>query len=277
MSAQDPIEAHNRQAWNRLVDQQSWLTSAAADERFADPLRSVDGLGWLGTSIAGQRVLCLAAGGGRQGPLYAAAGGQVTVLDISDGMLELDRQVAQQRRLSLRLVQGSMSDLSMFQPREFDLVIQPVSTCYVRDILGVFQQVARVLRPQGLYISQHKSPVSLQAALTWNAQAIGDHAERPGGYLIQQDYYSRHSIPPVARPTHLREPGTQEFIHRWEEILGGMCRAGMVIEDLVEPFHADLAAEPSSLAHRCAYIAPYVRIKARRVGHAESLFLVDHG
>lgn len=276
MSALDPIETHNRQAWNRLVDQQSWLTSAAADERFADPLRSVDGLGWLGTSIAGQRVLCLAAGGGRQGPLYAAAGGHVTVLDISDAMLELDRAVAQQRRLSLRLVQGSMSDLSMFQPQEFDLVIQPVSTCYVRDILNVFQQIARVLRPQGLYISQHKSPVSLQAALTWNAQATGDHADRPGGYLIQQEYYSRQPVAPVTRPTHLREPGTQEFIHRWEEILGGMCRAGMVIEDLVEPFHADLAAEPSSLAHRCAYIAPYVRIKARRSGRTESLFLADH-
>lgn len=275
MSGQDPIEAHNRQAWNRLVDQQSWLTSAAADERYADPLRSVDGLGWLGTSIAGQRVLCLAAGGGRQGPLYAAAGGHVTVLDISDAMLELDRAVAQQRRLSLRLVQGSMSDLSMFQPQEFDLVIQPVSTCYVRDILNVFHQVARVLRPQGLYISQHKSPVSLQAALTWNAQATGDHTDRPGGYLIQQDYYSPQSVAPVTRPTHLREPGTQEFIHRWEEILGGMCRAGMVIEDLVEPFHADLEAEPSSLAHRCAYIAPYVRIKARRSGRTESLFLAS--
>lgn len=273
MSAHDPTEAHNRQAWNRLVDQQSWLTSAAADERFADPLRSVDSLGWLGDSIAGQRVLCLAAGGGRQGPLYAAAGGVVTVLDISDAMLELDRAVAQQRRLSLRLIQGSMSDLSMFQPQEFDLVIQPVSTCYVRDILNVYQQISRVLRPQGLYVSQHKSPVSLQAALTWNAQATGDHADRPGGYLIQQDYYSRQPVPPVARPTHLREPGTQEFIHRWEEILGGMCRAGMLIEDLVEPMHADLAAEPSSLAHRCAYIAPYVRIKARRSGRAEALFM----
>jgi hypothetical protein len=133
--------------------------------------------------------------------------------------------------------------------------------------------VARVLRSDGLYISQHKSPVSLQASLTWNSQASGDHPEVRGGYLIQHGYYDSRPVRPVTQKTHLREPGTQEFVHRWEEIIGGMCRSGFWIEDLVEPFHADPDAEYSTLAHRCAYIAPYMRIKARRRGSSPSLFL----
>jgi hypothetical protein len=67
----------------------------------------------------------------------------------------------------------------------------------------------------------------------------------------------------VAGSPH-REPGTLEFLHRWEELLGGMCRAGFVIEDLIEPLHADAQAEIGSFAHRSQYVAPYVRIKARR-------------
>jgi SAM-dependent methyltransferase len=267
----DPAEEHNRQTWNRLVRQGSWFTKVAADDSFADPLRAVDGLGWLGDSINGQRVLCLAAGGGRQGPLYAAAGGIVTVLDISDAMLELDREVAAKRQLSMRLVQGSMSDLTMFSSGEFDLIVHPVSTCYVPDICAVFGQVARVLRPGGLYISQHKSPVSLQASIGWSPGAQADHPTKTGGYVIQHGYYDPNPVLPVTQRTHLREPGAKEHVHRWEQIIGGMCRAGMVIEDLVEPFHADAAAEPGTLAHRSAYIAPYVRIKARRVGQVSRL------
>ena len=88
-------------------------------------MRAVDGLGWLEGDITRQRFLCLAAGGGRQGPLYAAAGACVTVVDISAGMLELDRRVAAERGLQLRLVQSSMEDLSMFAEGEFDVVIAP--------------------------------------------------------------------------------------------------------------------------------------------------------
>ena len=74
-------------------------------------------------------------------------------------------------------------------------------------------------------------------------------------------------MPSVVGSPH-REPGTVEFLHRWEELLGGMCRAGFAIEDLLEPLHADDQAEVGSFAHRSRYVAPYVRIKARRNNNA---------
>ena len=95
------VSEHNRIAWDRLAKDGNRFARPARDEDFADPLASVDGPGWLGGDITGKRVLCLAAGGGRQGPIYAAAGGIVTVVDISNEMLELDREVARQRKLTL--------------------------------------------------------------------------------------------------------------------------------------------------------------------------------
>ena len=43
-----------------------------------------------------------------------------------------------------------------------------------------------------------------------------------------------------------------------------MCRAGFVIEDVIEPLHADERAPPGTFAHRSRYVAPYLRVKARR-------------
>jgi len=72
-------EAYNRRAWDRLVEERQRHTKPARDEDFTEPLAAVNADGWLGESIAGRRVLCLAAGGGRQSALYAAAGAIVTV------------------------------------------------------------------------------------------------------------------------------------------------------------------------------------------------------
>jgi SAM-dependent methyltransferase len=245
--------AHNRRAWDDMAAKGQRFTRAAADEDFANPLATVDQVGWLGRDIRGKRVLCLAAGGGKHGPLYAAAGAIVTVVDISAAQLELDRVVATERRLELKTVEASMDDLSMFIPAEFDIVIQPVSTCYLPEIGPVYRQIARITLPGGLYISQHKSPVSLQADTHPSAR----------GYELIEPYYHTGPLPSVVGSPH-REEGTLEYLHRWEQIIGLLCRAGFVIEDLVEPLHAKADATPGTFPHRSRYLAPYIRIKARR-------------
>jgi SAM-dependent methyltransferase len=249
---------HNRRAWDARVRHRQRFTEPARDEELLEPLRIVDGVHWLGGDIRGLRVLCLAAGGGRHSTLYAAAGAVVTVVDISGAMLELDREVATQRRLDIRTIQSSMDNLPMLDDGEFDVVIHPVSTCYVPDVRRVYREIARVTRGGGLYISQHKQPVSLQADVTASAR----------GYELVEPYYRAGPLPPVAGSLH-REEGTLEFLHRWEQLLGEMCRAGFVIEDLIEPMHSDQGAAKDSFCHRSTFVAPYVRVKARRMGGAK--------
>jgi SAM-dependent methyltransferase len=258
----DAVLAHNARAWDRLAAGGVPLTRPAADAAFDDPRGWLGGGGsahgaWLPTRLDGLAVLCLAAGGGKHGPLYAAAGARVTVVDLSAAMLELDRQVARERRLDLRILQGSMDDLSMLPPAGFDLVIHPVSTCYLPDVGRVFRAVARVVKPGGRYVSQHKSPAALQTATE----------PGPGGlYQWRHPLAAAGPLPPEP-PSRLREAGTQEFIHSWEALLGGICRAGFTIEDVCEPEFPAPAGRPAaagSFLHRAAFVPPYLRVLARR-------------
>ena len=249
----DPVSEHNRRAWDARVHQGQAFTKPAEEADFLNPLAAIDAPGWLSGNIQDQELLCLAAGGGRQAPLYAAAGARVTVVDISPAMLELDRQIAAKRGLQIETLETSMDNLLMLDRGRFDIVIQPVSTCYVKDIIAVYHQIARIMQPGGLYISQHKQPVSLRA----NVKPTAD------GYHIKEPYYRDGPLPQVAGSPH-REYGTLEFLHRWEQLLGGMCRSGFIIEDLLEPLHTKPGAVQGSFAHRCQHVAPYVRIKARR-------------
>ncbi len=255
----DATNEHNARAWDALAKRQAALAKPASDADFRNPLQAVDPRGWLGSSIAGFKVLCLAAGGGRQSALYAAAGARVTVVDISGEMLTLDRQVAEERSLDVRAIQASMDALPMLGDGEFDIVIQPVSTCYVADVGPVFREVARVTRPGGLYVSQHKTPTSLQTELRPDGE----------GYRLGEPYYREGPLP-AAEPCRTREPGTLEFLHRWEELIGGICRAGFAVEDLVEPLHAKPQAAVGTFGHRSGFVAPYVRVKARRADRRQS-------
>ena len=253
------VLAHNARAWDRLAAGRDALTRPAADGAFADPRTwlgsgGTAGRSWLPERLDGLTVLCLAAGGGKHGPLYAAAGATVTVVDLSPAMLALDREVARERRIDMEILQGSMDDLSMLKPAHYDLVIHPVSTCYVPDVGRVFTEVARVTKPGGCYVSQHKSPTSLQASVETGAS---------GHYELMHPHGGKEPLPP-APPSRLREAGTQEFIHSLTALLGGICAAGFTIEDVCEPDHTLSAAAAGSFAHRASFVAPYLRVLARR-------------
>ena len=244
----------NRAAWNQLAETGSVFAKVATDAECAEPLKILDGRNWLPSSVHGLDVLCLAAAGGWQSILYASAGANVTVFDISPSMLALDRREADRRQLKVRTVEGSMDDLSEFADGSFDIVHQPVSTCYIANLARVYGEIGRVSRHGAVYISQHKQPTSLQ---------ITGRTEQ-NNYIIGTSYYHQGALPPAA-DTSYREPGAVEFLHRWEHLVGELCEAGFVIEDLREPYRGDPAAMPGDYHHRGWFIAPYVRLKARRI------------
>ena len=247
------VHDHNRKAWDDRVRRNKAHTRPAADKDFENPDRVINPFGWLTDGVSGKRVLCLAAGGAKHGVLFASAGAVVTVVDISPAMLELDREAAAARGLPVNLVEASMDNLPLVEAA-FDIVLQPVSACYVPDVAAVHREVARVTAPGGLYIVQHKQPVSLQA-----------EAEPEGNsYKLVTPYYHAGPLAPLVKDAGHRETGTMEFLHRLEDLLGGLCRAGFVIEDVVEPRHSNPLAPPGSFGHRSWFVPPYITLKARR-------------
>ena len=247
----------NQQAWDRLADSGSLFARVATDDECRKPLQALDGRGWLPESVAGLNVLCLASGGGWQSILYAAAGANVTVVDLSESMLRLDAREAKRRRFQVQTVHTSMDDLSMLADEAFDIVHQPVSTCYVPDLKPVYAGIARVVRSHGLYISQHKQPVSLQIS----------HRNDRHQFVIGVEYYHEGPLP-QQQDTSYRESGATEYLHRMDQIVGDLCLSGFVIEDLREPKRADYKSDVSHFGYRGRFVPPYVRMKARRIERA---------
>ena len=250
----------NRVTWNRLADTGSQFARVATDDECRDPLRVLDGRGWLPDSVQGLDVLCLASGGGWQSILYAVAGANVTVLDISESMLRLDEREAQRRSLQVRTIQGSMDDLRMLHDASFDVVHQPVSSCYIPDLVPLFAEVARVTKDGGVYISQHKQPVSLQIS----------HRTERHQFVIGVEYYHRGPLPRQT-DTSYRESGAAEYLHRLEDLVGGLCRSGFVLEDLREPVRANYNVDVSHYGYRGRFVPPYLRMKARRLPRTNAI------
>lgn len=233
--------AINKAAWDGLADDPRFAGGPVPADR-EEALAALDE--WLRDEpLEGKQVLCLGAGGGRQGPIHAKAGADVTVVDVSERQLDPDR------RAGLKTVCASMDRLDPLEDASFDIVVQPVSSCYVADLDRVHAEIARILKPGGLYIVQHKQPTSLQATAT-------------APYIVGEPCTDGSALPD--QPAPHREAGTTEFVHSLESLIGGLCRAGFVIEDFREPPRADASAPAGDPGHRAWHLPPYLKIKARR-------------
>jgi SAM-dependent methyltransferase len=220
------ILTHNRIAWDALAARGDQWTVPVSPQEIEDarrgqwtivltPMKSVPA-DWL--DVAGKQVLCLASGGGQQVPILAAAGADVTVLDNSPKQLESDARTAERHGLSIATVPGDMANLHMFADASFDLVVHPVSNCFVPDVLPVWREAFRVLRGGGCLLAGFANP----------AFYIFDHdlAERTGRLEVV------HSLPysDAARPAD--QP--LEFSHTLETQIGGQIAAGFSIIGMYE-------------------------------------------
>lgn len=115
---------------------------------------------WFPEKLDGKKILCLASGGGQQGPILAAAGADVTVFDNSRVQLEKDEYVAQRDNLVIKTVQGNMQDLSVFEDESFDCIVHPWSNGYIDDVRPVWKECARVLKKNGVLMAGFGNPIS---------------------------------------------------------------------------------------------------------------------
>ena len=177
---------------------------------------------WLG-NLHGKKVLCLAGAGGLQAPLLACTGAEVTVLDLSQWMLDKDREIAAREKLDIHIEHGNMCDLSRFADASFDLVFNPPSLFYVPDVSPVFREVYRVLKPGGSFIMISMSPIAY----------ICDWDEVLGCYKAVNRM-------PYNSAEHDDQGDWIEYGHTMESYLGGQIGAGFAITGYLENQTADI-------------------------------------
>jgi ubiquinone/menaquinone biosynthesis C-methylase UbiE len=238
------ILEHNRKAWDRQVENQNKWTVPVSPEEIAEarqgrwkivltPTKPVP-LEWF-PPIKGLDVLCLASGGGQQGPILAAAGANVTVFDNSPGQLGQDRMVAEREGLQIKTVQGDMRDLSAFPDQSFDLIVHPTSNGFVPDVLPVWKESFRVLRPGGSLLAAFGNPVIY----------IFDYEKYEHGELEVKHslpYSDLESLSEEQKQRFIEEGEPFEFGHTLEDQIGGQLAAGFVLIG----FYEDTATFPDS-------------------------------
>ena len=235
------IRTYNREAWNREVESNNrWtqpVTRAVIEkakegeyevlltENIPVPRR------WF-PPLNGADVLCLASGGGQQGPIFAALGANVTVFDNSPAQLKQDALVAEREGLTLRIIEGDAANLSAFADEAFDLIFNPVSTVFMQDVRVVWKECYRTLRHGGVLMTGAMNP----------AHYIFDL------YKMDEDILEvTHSIPysditslsKEVLDEYLAKGLPLEFGHSLTDLLGGQCSAGFVITDLYEDVMTD--------------------------------------
>lgn len=256
MSTHDDILTYNRRAWDRQVERGNpWTVPVTAEEvaraRNGDwrivltPTKPVPA-DWF-PLLLGLDVLCLASGGGQQGPILAAAGGNVTVFDNSPSQLAQDRMVADREALTIETHQGDMADLSVFPDESFDLIVHPVSNVFVPDVKPVWREAFRVLKTGGSLLAGLMNPVHY----LFDFLAL-ERGEFRVAHRIP--YSDVGTLSDLERAKLAEQEAPLEFGHTLDDQIGGQLAAGFMLIG----FYEDIDPDTILGKHIPSYIATRV-------------------
>lgn len=174
---------------------------------------------WFG-ELRGKNVLGLASGGGQQMPVFAALGADCTVLDYSERQLVSERMVAEREGYEIRIIRADMTKPLPFLDGKFDLIFHPVSNCYVEEVVPVFRECARILKPGGILLGGFDIGINY----------IFDEEER---VLVNSLPFNPLKHPDQMEQLRKADDGVQ-FSHTLAEQIGGQLAAGLFLTDLME-------------------------------------------
>jgi SAM-dependent methyltransferase len=230
------IRDYNRQAWDHQVATGNRWTVPVSSESITKarqgewdvvltPKKPVP-REWF-PPLAGLDVLCLASSGGQQVPILAAAGAKVTAFDNSPAQLARDREVAEREGLTITTVEGDMRDLSAFADGQFGLVFHPCSNGFVPDILPVWREAARVLRPGGVLLAGFTNPVVC---------LFDDEKMNRGEFEVKHriPYSDLTSLTDEERRRYTDKNEPLCFGHTLQDQIGGQLDAGLLLTGFFE-------------------------------------------
>jgi len=248
-----------------------WQTLVKANAPFTRPLLNLDAEtardrfdpeGLFG-DLTGKDVLCLAGAGGQQSAAFAILGAQVTVFDLSEAQLERDREAAAHYQIPIQTAQGDMRDLSGFAPASFDLIYQPYSLGFVPDARIVFAEVARTLRPGGMYFFAMHNPFycGLSEA-DWNGEGYSLKLPYTDGARVSMPdpewVYSQSEESSV--PANHGQRESQEYRQTLGKVMNSLIRLGFSLIHFSDArdFTGDPEAEPGTWDHFISIAPPWL-------------------
>jgi SAM-dependent methyltransferase len=209
----------NRASWN--------ATSDAYQAEHGPNLAASGGMAWgvwqipeaelqvLG-DVRGKDILELGCGAAQWSIALARAGARPVGLDLSDRQLEHARTLMAQAGVDFPLVEGSAEAVPL-PDASFDIVFCDHGAMTFADPYLTVPEVARLLRPGGLFAFSHSSPILM---ISWALDA-----EHAGDRLIH-DYFGMHSFD---------DGETIDFNLPYGEWIRIFREHGFSVEALIEP------------------------------------------
>lgn len=225
------IVNHNKSAWDNYVDNNDPWTIPVSEQELENakngdwnivltPKKSVPH-SWF-PNLKGLKILGLASGGGQQGPILATLGADITIFDNSEKQLQQDRTLSDKFDLNIKTVQGDMKDLSMFADNSFDLIFNPCSVLFVDNVLPVWKECFRVLKPNGILMTGLINPISFQLD------------DRKLNLIYKQPFSDLHSLPLEKLEELKKNNEALEFGHSLTDQIGGQLETGFTITAMFE-------------------------------------------
>lgn len=182
---------------------------------------------WLG-NIVGKKILCLASGGGQQGPILSAAGAEVTVVDYSQKQLDKDILVMKNEGLHFETIRADMSNLCMLGNSTFDIIINPVSNCFIENVKPLWQECFRVLKREGILLSGFNNPI----VYCFGEKEAGENQE----LLIRKSipFSDLKSCTEEELALRIQNSEPLEFGHSLEDQIQGQIDSGFIITGFYE-------------------------------------------
>jgi len=205
--------------WGQPISHETYVSAKNGDwDVVLTPTKPVPHT-WLG-DLSGKRVLGLAAGGGQQMPILAARGAVCTVFDYTPAQLESERMVSEREGYAIEIVRGDMSEPLPFADESFDLILHPVSDCYIENVRPLFSECFRLLTPGGVLLCGFDNGINFMV-------------DESGKTVVHTFPYNPLQNPALMAQADIAGDGVQ-FSHTAEELIGGQLSAGFTLTDLYE-------------------------------------------
>ena len=215
----------SKTGWNLLSKSYQARTQIALDDVHYGPISPGERDLHLLGDVAGQRILEIGCGGGQNAIVLAKWGAHAEGLDISEPQLAHARALAAQEGVRVPFYLGDMQNLRRFRAASFDAVLSSHAIGYADNLAAVFGEVARVLRPRGLFVFAEGHPI---------IRTGGPLRFRKGRRWAVGNYFDRRKrawtwkTPDGVATFEGGQVTVQDFFDR-------LTQAGFVVERIVEP------------------------------------------
>jgi ubiquinone/menaquinone biosynthesis C-methylase UbiE len=212
--------AMNRKGWNyRSRNYQRAIMRAGAYRGLAWGPNQYpeDELKVLG-ALKGKKVLEIGCGAAQFGIELAKRGARVTGIDLSAEQLRHARANVKAAGVDYTVVRGNAENLSRFRTGTFDIVTSDFARGFM-DLDRLLPEVRRVLKPGGFCAFSWSSPII--DCMTWGGS--------PPLHAFVRNYFDREPFVEGGK-----DP-TYEFKRTYGDWVRAFARAGLVLEDLIEP------------------------------------------